>query len=318
MPGIFNYILTPNSKEEILPDIPLPLAKAGKHWIHVTAENEQQLNTLLEKHKIHPLTIEDILNQNSRVKLEKFPNYIFFIFRGYVLDKNNLFAKNFNFILTQNQIITLTLDYRESIGEMIEDWKTNHKLLARGYEFVVHKILDIETDHTLLIAQKIEERIEHFEEQIFSSSKSLDISYVYNLRGYLQNLKKGINQNKEVLEDVEKIKSSFFSDDADAFFRDVRDHSIRILELVDSNIESISSALEAHLAISTRKTNEIMKILTLMTAIMLPMSLIAGIFGMNFSNIPSLDWEYGYFLALGEMGLIGIVMYFYFRIKRWF
>lgn len=318
MPGRFNYILSPSSKEEISPELPLPLAKHGKHWIHITAENEEQLTVLFEKHKIHPLTIEDILNPNSRIKLEKFPNYIFFIFKGYQFEKSILIAKNFNFILTENQIISITLDYRDSIGELIEDWKTNHKILARGYEFIVHKILDIETDHTLLIAQKIEERIEHFEEQIFTNAKTLDISNVYSLRGNLQNMKKGINQNKEVLEDVEKIKNSFFSDEADAFFRDVRDHSIRILELVDSNIESISSALEAHIALSSRKTNEIMKILTIMTAIMLPMSLIAGIFGMNFQYIPALNWEYGYHLSIGLMIFTGIIMMLYFKLKRWF
>ncbi|MCZ8155620.1 MAG: magnesium transporter CorA family protein [Leptospira sp.] len=318
MPGRFNYILTPSSKEEISPEIPLPLSKHGKHWIHITAENETQLTVLFEKHKIHPLTIEDILNPNSRIKLEKFPNYIFFIFKGYQFDKNILIPKNFNFILTENQIISITLDYRDSIGDLIEDWKANHKLLARGYEFIVHKILDIETDHTLLIAQKIEERIEHFEDQIFSNSKSLDIANVYGLRGYLQNMKKGINQNKEVLEDVEKIKSHFFSDEADAFFRDVRDHSIRLLELVDSNIESISSALEAHIALSSRKTNEIMKILTIMTAVMLPMSLVAGIFGMNFRYIPTLTWSTGFHFSLGIMISIGGFMLIYFKIKRWF
>ncbi len=317
MPGRFNYILSPSTKEEISPELALPLAKQGKYWIHITAENEDQLTVLFEKHKIHPLTIEDILNPNSRIKLEKFPNYIFFIFKGYQFEKNILIPKNFNFILTENQIISLTLDYRDSIGDLIENWKSNHKLLSRGYEFIVHKILDVETDHTLLIAQKIEERVEHFEEQIFTNAKTLDIGNVYSLRGNLQNMKKGINQNKEVLEDVEKIKSNFFSDEADAFFRDVRDHSIRILELVDSNIESISSALEAHVALSSRRTNEIMKILTIMTAIMLPMSLIAGIFGMNFQHIPALSWEYGLHFSLVLMFATGIFMMIYFRMKRW-
>ena len=87
---------------------------------------------------------------------------------------------------------------------------------------------------------------------------------------------------------------------------------------MDSNIESISSALEAHIALSSRRTNEIMKILTIMTAIMLPMSLIAGIYGMNFQYIPTLNWQYGYHLSLGFMILTGIGMLMYFRIKRWF
>ncbi|TGM66106.1 magnesium transporter [Leptospira meyeri] len=319
MPALFNYILTPSSKEEVLLDRPLPLShRHPKHWIHITAENEEKLMFLFQKHDIHQLTIEDILNPTSRIKLEIFPNYIFFVFRGFHFERNQLTQKNFNFILTPNQIISLTLDYRDSIGDIIDQWKVNNKILARGYEFVVHKILDIETDHTLAITQKIEERIEHFEDQIFGNTKSLDISNVYSLRASLLSIKKGMLQNKEVLEDLEKIKNSFFSDEADAFFRDVRDHSLRILELVDSNIESISSALEAHIAISTRKTNEIMKILTIMTAIMLPMSLVAGIYGMNFRHIPTLEWEYGFLAALGAMGFLGILMLLYFRIKRWY
>lgn len=318
MPARYNQILSITSKDEVVMDKPLPLARTSKHWIHITAENEEQLNFLFEKHNIHPLTIEDVLNPNSRIKLESFSNYIFFIFKGFQFEKNQLTTKNFNFILTPHQIITLNLDYRESIGEIIENWKTNQKILARGYEFIVHKILDIETDHTLNIAQKIEEKIEHFEDQIFSNSKSLDIANVYSLRASLLTIKKGMIQNKEVLEDLEKIKNSFFSDDADAFFRDVRDHSIRILELVESNIESISSALEAHIAISTRKTNEIMKILTIMTAIMLPMTLVAGIFGMNFKFIPILQWEFGFHTSLIVMSALGFLMVIYFKVKRWY
>lgn len=318
MPARFNYILSPNHKEEVELDTPLPIPKHFKQWIHITAENEEQLAFLLQKHKVHPLTIEDILNPNSRIKLEIFPNYIFFIFRGFQYDRGNLTSKNFNFIITPSQTISLTLDYRESIGAIVEDWKTNCKILSKGYEFIIHKILDIETDHTLAITQKIEERIEHFEDHIFSSHRHLDISSVYGQRASLMSIKKGILQNKEVLEDLEKIKNSYFSDEADAFYRDVRDHSIRILEIVDSNIESISSALEAHIAISTRKTNEIIKTLTIMTAILLPMSLVAGIFGMNFKHIPSLDWEWGFFVSLASMCCLGILMVIYFRIKRWY
>lgn len=318
MPALYNQILSITSKDEIILDKPLPIPKVSKHWIHLTAENEEQLNFLFQKHDIHPLTIEDILNPNSRIKLEIFPNYIFFIFKGFQYEKNQLTSKNFNFILTPHQIISIALDYRDSIGNIIENWKTNHKILARGYEFIVHKILDIETDRTLNIAQRIEEKIEHFEEQIFTNSKTLDIANVYSLRAFLLNIKKGMIQNKEVLEDLEKIKNSFFSDDADAFFRDVRDHCIRILELVESNIESISSALEAHVAISTRRTNEIMKILTIMTAVMLPMSLVAGIFGMNFKILPLLEWEFGFQTSLLMMGLPGLLMILYFKLKRWY
>jgi len=317
MPSPINVILGTNGKWQVLPDKPLPRNKTGKQWIHVSAENEDQLKLLFLKHNIHPLTIEDILNPNSRIKLEVFPSYVFFIFRGFHFDKIRLTPRNFNFILTENQIITVTIDFRNTIYDMIEDWKSNQTLLSQGYEFIIHKILDVETDHTLGIALRIEERIEHFEEQIFLNSSSLDISTVYVLRGSLQHIKKGIHQNKEMLDQLDRVKREFFGKEADAFFRDVEDHFLKILDLVDNNIESISSALEAHLALSSRRTNEIMKILTIMTAVMLPMSLVTGIYGMNFEYIPILNWKYGYHITLGVMTAIGVGMIAYFRLKRW-
>ena len=117
---------------------------------------------------------------------------------------------------------------------------------------------------------------------------------------------------------METRKTDFISVESDAFFRDVRDHSIRILEIAESVKEMIASALEVHLTISTRKSNNIMKILTIMTAIMLPMSLIAGLYGMNFKYIPLLDSSLGFYITIGIMTSIGISMALYFKIKNWF
>jgi magnesium transporter len=311
-------ITTTSLKHSLNNSSPLHHRKKGIEWVHITTDSEKQLLLLFQKHKIHSLTIEDILNHASRVKLEIFPNYIFFIFKGFHFDGIRLTPRNFNFILTEHQIISITVDSRNTISDMIQNAKSSQELLQKGYEFIIHKIIDVETDHTLGIVQKIEEIIDQMEDDIFSNFNNLEINRAYSHRGCLQSIKKGINQNKEVLDTLEKIKEKYFGDEVDAFFRDVKDHSLKIIELVDSNIEAISSVLEAYLSMSTRKTNEIMKILTIMTAIMLPMSLVAGIFGMNFKQIPTLDWEIGFYLTLGIMTLLGLVMIVYFRIKKWF
>lgn len=117
---------------------------------------------------------------------------------------------------------------------------------------------------------------------------------------------------------METRKTDFITMESDAFFRDVRDHSIRILEIADSVKEMIASALEVHLTISTRKSNNIMKILTIMTAIMLPMSLIAGLYGMNFKHMPLIEADTGFYITIGAMLTTGTLMALYFKLKNWF
>jgi magnesium transporter len=138
------------------------------------------------------------------------------------------------------------------------------------------------------------------------------------MRGNLQLIKKVINQHIEILREIETSKTDFITVESDVFFRDVHDHSLRILDITETVKEMISSALEVHLTISSRKSNEIITILTMMTAVLLPMTLISGIYGMNFKYIPLLEDATGFYISLGSMIFVGFLMYGYFRLKRWF
>lgn len=314
-----NWILTGKDKTEIKDtSVPLSIPKIGKTWIHLTPKNEDELTKLLDKFDIHPLTIEDIMNFHSRVKFEQFPNYTFVVFRGLHLEGNQIVAKNFNFIVTKNTLITIVLDHRNTIRDLIADWEKNKIFLQKGIEFIIHRIIDVETDHIMPIVYRIEDQADELESQVFQGENNLDINSIFMMRGNLQQIKKVINQHIEILKVMEISETDFITVESDAFFRDVRDHSLRILDIAETVREMISSALEVHLTISTRKTNNIMKILTIMTAIMLPMSLIAGMYGMNFKHIPFLDNEMGFYYTSGVMAVIGISMFQYFKIKKWF
>ncbi|HMW06467.1 MAG TPA: magnesium/cobalt transporter CorA [Leptospiraceae bacterium] len=313
-----NWILTNKEKKEIKDtNIPLAIPKT-KTWIHLTPKNEEELTRLLQKFEIHSLTIEDIMNFHSRVKLEEFPNYTFLVFRGLHLENNRITAKNFNFVVTKNSLITIVLDHRNTIRDLIVDWNKNKILLEKGIEFIIHKIIDVETDHIIPIVYRIEDQAEELESQVFAANTELDINSIFMMRGNLQQIKKVINLHIEILKELETRNTDFISVESDAFFRDVRDHSIRILEIAETVKEMISSALEVHLTISTRKSNNIMKILTIMTAIMLPMSLIAGLYGMNFKYMPFLEMEIGFYMTLIIMFLTGTMMALYFKLKNWF
>ncbi len=302
----------------IEPDkIPIPIYK-HKTWVHITPKNETELSKILSNYGIHPLTIEDIMNPQSRIKKEQFPNYTYIIFRGLHFENNQIVAKNFNFIITRTTVITVVLDHRNTINDIIQEWNKNKELIEKGLEFIIHRIIDVETDHILPIVFRIEDQAEELESQVFNNDRRLDISMIFLMRGNLQLIKKVINQHIEILKEVETSKTDFITVESDAFFRDVRDHSYRILDITETVKEMISSALEVHLTISSRKSNEIITILTMMTAVLLPMSLITGLYGMNFKYIPLLEDQDGFFISLGFMTFVGLLMYTFFRVKRWF
>lgn len=313
-----NWILTTKEKKEIKnTDVPLSIPRT-KTWIHLTPKNEEELTRLVQKFNIHALSIEDIMNFHSRVKLEEYPNYTFVVFRGLHLENNHIIAKNFNFIVTKNSLITIVLDHRNTIHDLIDEWTKHKYLLEKGIEFIIHKIIDIETDHIIPIVYKLEDQAEDLESQVFGNNTELDINSIFIMRGNLQQIKKVINLHIEILKEMGNCKTDFITVESDAFFRDARDHSIRILEIAESVKEMIASALEVHLTISSRKSNNIMKILTIMTAIMLPMSLITGLYGMNFKKMPLLDLDTGFYITICTMFFTGTVMALFFKFKKWF
>lgn len=130
------------------------------------------------------------MNFHSRVKLEEFPNYTFVVFRGLHLENNRITAKNFNFIVTRNSLITIVLDHRNTIRDLIVDWSKNKNLLDKGIEFIIHKIIDVETDHIIPIVYRIEDQAEELESQVFGSNTELDINSIFMMRGNLQQIKK--------------------------------------------------------------------------------------------------------------------------------
>jgi magnesium transporter len=313
-----SWILTSKSKEEYKFQEPLPFYSSKlKVWIHLTPKNEEELSKALKNYNIHPLTLEDIMNPQSRIKVEQFPNYTFIVFRGLHFDMQNITAKNFNFIIVKNTLITIVIDHRNTIADIINAWEKNQALLAKGIEFIIHKIFDLETDHMLPIVYRIEDQAADFESQVYHKHRKLDIASVFIMRSNLQQIKKVINQHIELLNILESSKI-ISNSESDVFFRDVKDHSMRILEIAETVRETISSALEVHLTISSQKSNEIMTILTMMTAILLPMSLITGLYGMNFRYIPLLESQSGFYISLIMMFSIGFFMAVYFKIKKWF
>jgi len=298
-------------------EAPVPLFGTKPTWVHLYPRNEQDLIQLLHRYDIHPLTVEDIFNASNRIKREKFPHYTYLCFRGVHLNGSYISTNDFNFIITKKTIITISESERTTIDRLLADESLCRELLRKGPEFILHKILDVETDHTLHIVHDIDLVFEKCESALLSHSAALDIAMVFELKSSLALIKKLILTHKEIFDEMQLHDIKHFSPDSAAFFRDVRDHAIKIIDTIDGIVQAISSAIEAYNTISTKRTNDIIRTLTIMTAIMLPLTLVTGYFGMNFKNLPLTEDYYGYAKTLLGMGLMAIAMVVFFLKKRW-
>jgi len=313
-----HHIITLTKHEKFrTKDAGVPLFGRKPAWVHLYPRNERDLIELLQKYDIHPLTVEDIFNSSNRIKREKFPHYTYLCFRGVHLAGSYITTKDFNFIITKNTIITVSESERTTIDKLLADKNLCRELLRKGPEFILHRILDIETDHTLHIVHEIDLAFERCEGALMAHSASLDISMVFELKSSLATIKKLILTHKEIFDEMHAHDIRHFSAESEAFFRDVRDHAIKIIDTIDGIVQAIASAIEAYNTISTKRTNDIIRILTIMTAIMLPLTLVTGYFGMNFKHLPMTEDHHGYLKTIIGMAVLAGVMMVFFLKKRW-
>lgn len=295
----------------------IPLFRNKPVWVHLYPRNERDLIELLHRYDIHPLTVEDIFNSSNRIKREKFPHYTYYCFRGVHLAGSYITTLDFNFIITKKTIITVSESERSTIDRLLADNALARELLRKGPEFILHRILDVETDHTLRIVHEIDLAFERCESALLTHSADLDIAMVFELKSSLATIKKLIITHKEIFDEMQQYDIAYFSPESAAFFRDVRDHAIKIIDTIDGIVQAIASAIEAYHTISTKRTNDIIRILTIMTAVMLPLTLVTGYFGMNFEHLPLTKDHYGYLKTIVGMVVLAAAMLLWFVRKKW-
>jgi magnesium transporter len=191
------------------------------------------------------------------------------------------------------------------------------QLFERGPAWIVHALLDHLIDHYLPLMDAFDEAIDRIEVEVVTRPNRSALTQIFSLKRSLMLLRRVSVHQREILTRLSRGEFALVSPALLPFFRDVYDHFTRVADLCDSYRELVSGALEAYLTTTSNRMNEIMKVLTGMSTIMLPLTFIAGVYGMNFENMPELKWRYGYPFALALMGATAVVMLRYFRRKNW-
>lgn len=289
-------------------------------WFNVTGLAQvEKVATIGKQHQIDLMLLEDILNSQQRPKYEKIGGKAMLSFKMFHVDEHRLNEENISLVLTKNGVISFQ-EQREDFFGRLRDRIVDTKTLLRqmGPEYLFFRLTDIVVDRYFLVTDLFEERIEDLEEQIFTDFNAVNLQKIHELKKHVRHFKKSVTALKEAVNGYLKDEQeSLIANPAQKYFVDLYDHLIQVEEKCQASIEQINSLNSAYDSESNSRLNQIMKVLTILSSIFIPITFIAGLYGMNFKYIPELEAENGYFVALFVMGIITLGMLWFFKRKKW-
>ena len=290
-------------------------------WINIDGLHEVEIIEKLGSHfGLHPLLLEDILNTDQRPKMEDYGDYIFVVLKMLYSgeNKDEIEAEQVSLILGSNFVISLQEregDVFDPIRDRIR--KSKGRIRKTGSDYLAYALLDAIVDNYFLILENVGEKIEDTEQQLATNPSPETLQYIRELKNEMIFLRKSIWPLRELINGLERCESTLIHESTGAYLRDVYDHTIQIIDTVESYRDMISGMVDIYLSSISNKMNEVMKVLTIFASIFIPLTFVAGLYGMNFEFMPELTWHWGYFALLGFMAVVGIGMLVYFKRKRW-
>jgi magnesium transporter len=268
----------------------------------------------------HALMLEDILNTDQRPKLEDYGDYIYIVVKmlEYDADKGDIVIEQLSLILGPNYVIT----FQERAGDFFDPLRERiRKSLGRirklGTDYLAYAILDIIVDNYFVVLEKLGEKIERLEEIIIANPAEAAVRGVYAIKREMIFVRRSVWPLREVVTSLQRSESPLIRESNAAYFRDLHDHVMQVTDSVDTFRDLLNGLLDSYYSTITTRTNSVMKVLTLFSAIFMPLTFITGLFGMNFRNFPELDWHYGFQGSLILMVTVIVVMYAIFKWKKW-
>jgi len=290
-------------------------------WVDMEAPTEADERVLLDVFKFHPLTVEDCRENRHYPKIEEFEGYLYFIVHGVTAD---ISPERFNTIeldgfLGRNYVITYHHEMFRSINNVKQLLRTTPVACQRGTAFLLHQILDQVVDYYSPVLDDFDDRIDKLEDDIFTLRRpnNMILSEIMDLKRSVLRLRRISGKQMDILHRMSRGEFALITEDMRPFYRDVYDHLVRVVDLAENYRDLISGSLEAYLSVVSNRLNEIMKVLTIFSAIMLPLTFIAGVYGMNFENMPELHSRYGYYAVWVIMLVVAVAMLLFFRARGW-
>ena len=301
--------------------MPMPGDDFSVTWVDIKALHDPDVIESSGKlFGIHPLVLEDVMNTNQRPKIEFSENHVFIVLKmlSYNDREHLIDAEQISIIVGSNYVIT----YQENFDDIFDALrerirKAKGQVRSLGADYLAYCLLDTIVDYYYVILERIGADIEKYEEELLGIPRQEILREIYILKRENLVLRKSVWPLREVVARLERAETLLISRGTFPFIRDLQDHTTIVIETVESYMEMISNLIELYLSIGNNRLNEVMKILTIISTIFIPLTFLAGVYGMNFRYMPELEWRWGYFAVLLLMFLAAGVMVWFFRRKKW-
>jgi len=290
-------------------------------WVHVDGVHRvETLEKVGSCFQLHPLVLEDILNTDQRPKMEDYGQDLFIVLKMLNYDEKTgqIAAEQISLVLRSHSVIS----FQErgggifaSLQERIRNGKG--RLRKMGADYLAYALLDFIVDHYFLILERLGERIELLEEKLLTDPTTPTLQKIQNLKREMIFLRRWVWPLREVVNGLERGESAWVREATRVYLRDVYDHTIQVIDTIEIFREMLSGMMDIYLSSLNNRMNAVMKVLTIIATIFMPLTFLAGVYGMNFKHMPELEWHWGYPAAWLVMVLIAVLMLFIFRRKKW-
>jgi magnesium transporter len=310
-------IKSPASCEECYPYKDKPSVT----WINIDGLHELPVIEKIGAHfGLHPLLLEDLVNTEQRPKLEDYDSYFFIVLKMLSLNPQNseINSEQISLILGSNFV----LSFQETEGDIfdpIRDRIKNNKGRIRkmGADFLAYSLMDAIVDNYFIILEKLGERVELLEDELVQKPTQSTLHEIHKLKREMIFLRRSVWPLREVLASLERDESPLLTPQVSPFFRDVYDHTIQVIDTIETLRDMLSGMIDIYLSSISNRMNAVMKVLTVIATIFMPLTFLVGVYGMNFKFIPLAEWSYGFYSIWAASLVIALAMLIYFKRRRW-
>ena len=307
--------LSPNDINKALTDA------GGTLWLDLDTTCRPHVAMLEHVCKFHPLTIEDTLNPNSRVKLDEYPDYLFLIIRGVRFyettdDPYDLETFNLNFYLGKRFLVTVHTGPSPAVDAVADKIERTPELMSRGVDRIAHAIMDSAVDAYFPLLDQLDEFVDSLEQRVFENFDQEALRDIFAVKRTVLSLRRHLAPQREVFNALSNRPTPLLQLESQVYFRDIYDHVLRINDSLDTYRDLLSSTLDSYLSQVSNRLGNVTKGLSIFATVTLPFVIISGMWGMNFRHIPMSESPHGFWILLGLQLLIGLLLVGFLKLRR--
>lgn len=293
----------------------------GVTWLDIDGLNDAAaMEAIGKRFDLHPLILEDILNAEQRPKMVDYGDWLFIVLKMLSFDDKTRQVKSeqLSIVLGRDSVIS----FQEIPGDVLEPVRNRirngiGRIRKVGADYLAYALVDAVVDHYFVILEKLGEKIEELEDTIVQNPSSKSLQDIHALKREVIYLRRSVWPLRDVIDEMDDLPSTLLQQQTEIYLRDLDDHVVRVIEIIETYRDTLASVLEIYLSSISYKMNTVMKVLTIIATIFIPLTFVVGIYGMNFDNMPELHWAWGYPTVMAAMFLMTMGMLSYFKKKDW-